>query len=70
MEDQLLKNKKYVAVPLLPQLAQIVKNSGIYGEIKKEKRYTRGLYKSFEDGTNFRCSELFKKHPDALQILI
>jgi len=53
-EDQELKNKKYVVVPLLPQLAQLVKDNGIYGEIKKEKKHTRGVYKSFEDGTNFR----------------
>jgi hypothetical protein len=68
--DQEVENKKYVVFHLLPQLAQLMKDNGIYGEFKKQNSDARGVYKSFEDGRNFRCNELLKKHPDALQPLI
>ena len=52
-QDKKFHNQDYVVVPLLPQLAQLVKNTHVYREIKKKRNHVPGVYKSFEDGTNF-----------------
>ncbi|KAK4006714.1 hypothetical protein OUZ56_011872 [Daphnia magna] len=66
MEDQKFFTEEYVVVPLIDQIEQLLNIKEIYDVINTPPNIRKGLLTSYSDGTKFKESQLFKRHPNAL----
>ena len=66
---QMQKAQTYITISLVKQLELLLSQEDIFSQVFGNKpEYVPGVYSRFEDGSLYRTSELFVRHPTALQI--